>query len=124
MGADGGLGGPRLYRHRRGGQHVQRKAEAPAKFAAAFPRLHRAVYNKWYIDELYDFLFVNPTKRLGTFLWKGFDVKVVDGIVNGIARLIGAISRGLRGIQTGMVHNYAMTMVVGVVLIVGFFILK
>ena len=100
------------------------KAEAPARFTAAFPRLHRAVYNKWYVDELYDFLFVNPTKRLGTFLWKGFDVKVVDGIVNGVARLIGAISRGLRGIQTGKVHNYAMSMVVGVVLIVGFFILK
>jgi NADH-quinone oxidoreductase subunit L len=100
------------------------KAEAPAKFTAAFPRLHRAVYNKWYIDELYDFLFVNPTKRLGTFLWKGFDVKVVDGIVNGVARLIGAISSGLRGIQTGMVHNYAMGMVVGVVLIVGFYVLR
>ncbi len=100
------------------------KAEAPAKFCAAFPRLHRAVFNKWYIDELYDFLFVNPTKRLGTFLWKGFDVKVVDGIVNGVARLIGAISSGLRGIQTGMVHNYAMGMVVGVVLIVGFYVLR
>jgi len=100
------------------------KAEAPAKFTAAFPRLYRVVYNKWYVDELYDFLFVNPTKKIGTFLWKGFDSGIIDGIVNGVARLVGAIAAGLRGIQTGMVHNYAMGMVVGVVLIVGFFILR
>ncbi len=100
------------------------KAEGPARFTAAFPRLHKAVFNKWYVDELYDALFVNPTKRLGTLCWKGFDVKVIDGIINGTARLIGAIAEGLRGLQTGMVHNYAMGMVVGVVLIVGFFVLK
>ncbi|AMV70885.1 NADH-quinone oxidoreductase subunit L [Desulfuromonas carbonis] len=98
--------------------------DLPGKFTAAFPKLHKAVFNKWYIDELYDFLFVNPTKRFGTFLWKGFDVKVVDGVVNGLARLFGAMAAGLRGTQTGMVHNYAMGMVVGVVLIVGFFVLK
>jgi NADH-quinone oxidoreductase subunit L len=45
-------------------------------------------------------------------------------MVNGLARLFGAIAAGLRGTQTGMVHNYAMGMVVGVVLIVGFFVLK
>ena len=58
----------------------------PAKFTSAFPALHRAVYNKWYVDELYDFLFVNPCKALGNFLWKGFDVIVVDGIVDGVAK--------------------------------------
>ena len=60
--------------------------ELPKKFTSAFPALHRAVYNKWYIDELYDFLIVNPCKSLGNFLWKGFDVLVIDGVVNEIGR--------------------------------------
>jgi len=58
----------------------------PGKFTAKFPTLHRVVFNKWYVDEIYDTLFVNSTKKLGIFCWKGFDVKVVDGIVNGIAK--------------------------------------
>ncbi len=44
----------------------------PGKFTATFPGLHRTVYNKWYVDELYDALFVNPTKSLGTFLLERF----------------------------------------------------
>jgi NADH-quinone oxidoreductase subunit L len=96
----------------------------PARFVARVQGLYRTIYNKWYVDELYDALFVNPTKWLGTFLWKGFDVVVVDGIVNGVARIIDVWSKGLRHIQTGMVHNYALSMVVGVVLIVGFYVLR
>lgn len=96
----------------------------PAKFTAAFPALHRAVYNKWYIDELYDFLFVNPCKWLGNFLWKGFDVLVVDGIVNGVATVVKGFGGVLRNIQTGYVHNYAFTMALGVVVIVAFYLFR
>jgi len=96
----------------------------PAKFTAAFPALHRAVYNKWYIDELYDFLFVNPCKSLGNFLWKGFDVLVVDGIVNGVAAVVRGFSSGLRHVQTGYVHNYALSMAVGVVVIIAFYLFR
>jgi NADH-quinone oxidoreductase subunit L len=100
------------------------KTDVPARFVAAFPKLHRAVFNKWYIDELYDFLFVNPCKRFGLFLWKGFDVNVVDGVVNGVGRVMQLFSAGLRYIQTGFVQNYAMGMVIGVVVIVGFYVLR
>ncbi len=95
----------------------------PGKFVASFPGLWKAVYNKWYIDELYDAVFVNNCKRIGTFLWKGFDVRVVDGIVNGTAWVVKGIGSGLRYTQTGFLHNYAMGMVVGVVVIVGYYIL-
>jgi len=94
----------------------------PARFTAAFPALHRAVFNKWYIDELYDFLFVNPCKAIGTFLWKGFDVVVIDGIVDGTAYVVRGFSGVLRNIQTGYVHNYALTMALGVVVIIAFYI--
>lgn len=94
----------------------------PARFTATFPALHRAVYNKWYIDELYDFLFVNPCKALGNFLWKGFDVLVIDGIVDGVATVVMATSGVLKNLQSGYVHNYAMSMALGVVVIVGGYI--
>jgi len=94
-----------------------------AKFVNAFPQLHRVVFNKWYMDELYDTLFVNPVKRLGTFCWKGFDVKVIDGIVNGVPRLIGDFGKALRLVQSGFVHNYAMVMVVGTIMILAIYIL-
>jgi NADH-quinone oxidoreductase subunit L len=96
----------------------------PGRFTSTFPALHRAVFNKWYVDELYDFLFVNPCKALGNFLWKGFDVVVVDGIVDGVATVVMTFSKGLRSIQTGFVHNYAMTMALGVVVIVAFYIFR
>ncbi|MGW8311986.1 MAG: NADH-quinone oxidoreductase subunit L [Desulfuromonadales bacterium] len=96
----------------------------PGKFTARFPKLHRIVFNKWYIDELYDMLFVNNTKKLGTFCWKGFDVNVVDGVVNGTAKVVGAISAALRHTQTGLFQNYALTMVIGTVVMVAIFILN
>ncbi len=96
----------------------------PGKFTAKFSTLHRAVFNKWYVDEIYDTLFVNTTKKLGIFCWRGFDVKVVDGIVNGVAKLVGALSSVLRYTQTGLFQNYALTMVLGTVVMLAIFILN
>jgi NADH-quinone oxidoreductase subunit L len=96
----------------------------PAKFTSAFPALHRAVFNKWYIDELYDFLFVNPCKAFGNFLWKGFDVVVIDGIVDGTAYVVKGFSGALRHVQSGYVHNYAFSMVLGVVVILAVYIFR
>jgi len=96
----------------------------PGKFTAKFSTLHRAVFNKWYVDEIYDALFVNTTKKLGIFCWRGFDVKVVDGIVNGVAKLVGALSSVLRYTQSGLFQNYALTMVLGTVVMLAIFILK
>jgi len=96
----------------------------PEKFTSAFPVLHRAVYKKWYMDEIYDFVFVNPCKALGQFLWKGFDVVVVDGIVNGVAAVVRGFSGLIRHLQTGFVHNYAFTMALGVVVIVACYLFR
>jgi NADH-quinone oxidoreductase subunit L len=98
--------------------------ELPGKFVGSFRWLHRAIFNKWYVDELYDALFVNPTKKLGTFCWKGFDVKVVDGIVNGFGYLVRGFSQVLRITQTGQIHAYAMTMVFGMVILVAVYVFR
>ena len=100
------------------------RPELPGKVAQSFKGAYRTIHNKWFVDEIYDALFVNPIKRMGTFLWKGFDVKVVDGVVNGIGRVVEMCSRALRITQSGYVHNYALTMVLGMVVIVAFFVFR
>ncbi|MDD2853054.1 MAG: NADH-quinone oxidoreductase subunit L [Desulfuromonadaceae bacterium] len=101
-----------------------KNTELPGKFVATFPALHRAVYNKWYVDELYDFLFVNPCKALGQFLWKGFDIVIVDGVVNGVANVVMGISGIFRYMQSGYIYNYAFSMALGVVVMLGYYIFK
>lgn len=101
-----------------------KNTELPKKFTAAFPGLHRAVYNKWYVDELYDYVFVNPCKAFGRFLWKGFDVLVIDGIVNGVANVVMAFSGIFRYLQSGLIYNYAFSMAFGVVVILGYYLFK
>jgi NADH-quinone oxidoreductase subunit L len=101
-----------------------KRPELPGKFVAAFSGLHRTVFNKWYVDEIYDALFINSTKKLGTFLWKIVDVLIIDGIVNGFGALFKLLARVIRFPQTGLVHNYAMTMVIGVVVIVAYYVVN
>jgi len=101
-----------------------KNTEIPKKFTSAFPGLHRAVYNKWYVDELYDYVFVNPCKALGRFLWKGFDVLVIDGVVNGVANVVMAFSGVFRYLQSGLIYNYAFSMAFGVVVILGYYLFK
>ncbi|MBW2477378.1 MAG: NADH-quinone oxidoreductase subunit L [Deltaproteobacteria bacterium] len=98
--------------------------ELPAKFTSTFSRLHRVVFNKWYVDEIYDAMFVNTTKQFGNFCWKFFDVKIVDGIVNGVGKVVNVLSAGLRHTQTGLFQNYALAMVLGTVVMVAIYILN
>jgi NADH-quinone oxidoreductase subunit L len=84
--------------------------------------LYQLVLNKYYIDELYEILFINSLKQLGIGLWRGFDDFIIDGTVNGIAFLFGWLSSVIRRVQTGLVQNYAFSMVVGGVIIAGYYI--
>ena len=90
------------------------------KIGVAENPVHRLVLNKYYVDELYDALFVKPLYRL--FLWCAqiFDVKVIDGLVNGVARAVIAWALSLRRLQTGFVMNYALGMLLGAVALVAF----
>jgi len=96
----------------------------PKRLAEKWSGLYRLVFNKYYIDELYEILFIDSLKRLGTGLWRGFDEFIIDGTVNGIAYLIGWISSGLRKIQTGLVQNYAFSMVIGAVILAGYYMIR
>jgi len=86
----------------------------PKRLAERLKLLYHLICNKWFVDEIYDFLFVNPIKRGSTVLWQFFDAKVVDGVVNGSAWVIQWVSSVLKRIQTGYVQNYALSILVGV----------
>jgi NADH-quinone oxidoreductase subunit L len=96
----------------------------PRSFTETFPILYRLVANKWYVDEVYDFLFVKPCKQTARLLWKGFDVVVVDGVVNGTASFVMGASRLLKNIQSGYFHGYSLSMALGVVVIAAFYIFR
>jgi NADH-quinone oxidoreductase subunit L len=82
--------------------------------------LHALLLNKYYVDEIYDALIVNPIYRLSQWCARVFDLGVIDGAVNGAGRSVTAWARGLRRLQTGFVMNYALTMLVGAVAIVAY----
>jgi len=77
--------------------------------------LHRATLHKWYVDELYDRVVVRPVRGLADAFWKFWDVKVVDGLVNGVGYTLEGVSAILRLFQTGFVGTYAMFFALGVV---------
>ncbi|MGB6066678.1 MAG: NADH-quinone oxidoreductase subunit L [Desulfomonilaceae bacterium] len=89
-----------------------------------FSGLHRLVYNKYWIDELYDFLFVNSIISFSRLLWKGFDDAVIDGIVNGVAHAVRGCGAYLRKIETGLVKDYALSILVGAVVVIGYLVLR
>ncbi|MBZ4023917.1 NADH-quinone oxidoreductase subunit L [Rhodobacter sp. TJ_12] len=88
----------------------------PSMTANALPWAHRFLLNKWYFDELYDMIFVNPAKALGRMLWKGGDGAVIDGAINGLALgWIPFFTRVAARLQSGYLFHYAFAMVIGIV---------
>ena len=91
--------------------------------AARFAGVHRLLLGKYYVDELYDAVIVQPIKRLSTgALWRGVDAGLIDGTVNGVGLVVRGWSAVLRRLQTGSVRAYAMSFFLGVVAIVGYYL--
>jgi len=126
--------------------YIQR-TDLPGKLASSFSGLYQLVYRKYYMDEVYDALFVNRAKDLGTTLAL-FDAKVidalgvdgtgwltrfasrlsiwwdtwiVDGLVNLAARMVWLFSYPVRMVQTGLVSSYALLIVFGVLVVLGYY---
>ena len=92
--------------------------EMPGRLAERFRLIYKLLLNKYYVDEIYDVLFVKPTKIISIQLWKRVDSLMIDGSVNGIARLVGWFSNVFRLLQTGYIRNYAFYIVAGCIFII------
>jgi len=100
------------------------RTEKPEKIAGTVPRLYDVVYNKYYVDEIYDVVIVRRIVDGSVWLWRAFDAAFIDGIVNGVASLVRGTGDRLRRVQTGVVGNYAFSLLLGAVLIVGYILAR
>ena len=94
----------------------------PKRFAAAFPRLYHIVNNKYFVDEFYDLIFVRGTLKAGGLLLKVVDNGIIEGLVNGSAEAIKRAGGKLRRIETGFVQEYALGIIVGAIIVLGYLI--
>ncbi len=94
------------------------KTDLPKKLANAVKPFYKLSLNKWYFDEIYAATLVNPTKKLGDFLWKIIDMKVVDGFPNNAAAFCKNMSQRISKLQTGYIYSYSLWMVLGLVVII------
>ncbi len=102
-----------------------RNRRAADVMAARFEGPYTLLVHKYYVDELYDAAIVQPIKLLSTGgLWKGADAGVIDGAVNGVGQSVRGASGLLRRVQTGSIRTYAASLLLGVVLILGWYLLK
>ena len=87
--------------------------------------LYNFLLNKWYIDELYDSLFIKPTKKIGSFFWKKGDIGTIDRFgPDGISKLIKIISDKAGRLQTGFIYDYAFVMLIGLSILLTYLILN
>ena len=84
--------------------------------------LHTLLLNKYYIDEIYQAVFVRPTLVASQWLWQVWDTRVIDRVVNGTAQTADASGSALRLWQTGNVQNYALSFLAGAMLILGYYL--
>tara|TARA_A100001011_G_scaffold130235_1_gene137249 strand:+ start:38 stop:1951 length:1914 start_codon:yes stop_codon:yes gene_type:complete len=97
----------------------------PEQIANVNKPLYQFLVNKWYFDEIYNIIFVNPSKKIGLFLWKFFDIKIIDGFgPDGISSFIKKCSLKANKFQSGFIYQYAFVMLLGFSALLTFLIVK
>tara|TARA_B100000965_G_C19447482_1_gene693671 strand:- start:472 stop:990 length:519 start_codon:yes stop_codon:yes gene_type:complete len=87
--------------------------------------LYNFLLNKWYIDEIYEFVFINPLKKIGIFFWKKGDQNTIDRFgPDGISKVIKFISNKAVQFQTGYIYDYAFVMLIGLSALITYLILN
>ncbi|MDF1556386.1 MAG: proton-conducting transporter membrane subunit, partial [Deferrisomatales bacterium] len=99
------------------------KPEIPKGIATRFKAFYELLLNKYYVDEIYQAVFVDTCLMFATFCHAIWDVVVIDGIVNGAGFVAKAVGGGLRQVQTGKLQGYALTILFGVVVLVAYYAL-
>jgi NADH-quinone oxidoreductase subunit L len=100
------------------------RPEIPVNLVRRFSVIYNLLWHKYWIDEIYSWLFVDKGLRFAMFLWQVIDVKVIDGFANGLGSATASLSRIVRGWQTGYARAYALMMLIGTVIVLGWLILR
>ena len=100
-----------------------KRREIADAMARRFAPVYRLLLNKYYVDEVYDATIVQPIRVVSQEgLWRGFDVRVIDGAVNGAGTIVNAGAAVLRRLQTGSVRAYAGSLFIGVIVVLGYYL--
>jgi NADH-quinone oxidoreductase subunit L len=99
-----------------------RRSPAPEQVGASAPLVYRLLYHRYYVDELYDWVFVRPIKLGGRLIYRFFELDLVDAAVDGTGSLVRWMGGHARASQTGYVRNYALGILFGAVLVVGYYV--
>jgi NADH-quinone oxidoreductase subunit L len=97
-----------------------KKPQTPHNLVARFPSLYKLLYNKYYVDEVYDITIVRPLVKGSELVYDNFDLKVIDGAANGSAKATGFFGKLLSYFQTGLIKDYALIFFFGVILLLGY----
>jgi NADH-quinone oxidoreductase subunit L len=100
-----------------------RSPQAPHQLVSRFPKVYNLLYNKYYVDEIYNAVFVNSTIKGSEAVYDNFDLKVIDGTINGTAAATGFTGKLLSFLQSGLVKDYALVLLLGVVIFLGYLLL-
>lgn len=103
--------------------YIKRK-ELPDLTTAKIRRAYNLSFNKFYVDELYDYLFVQRLITVSKWLWNKFDVRVIDGLVNGAGELLIVSGRHLKKVQSGLVSGYALSLFIGSLMMIGYYFFR
>ena len=120
----------RLHCHRRSWELLLaykmylKNPRLPDQVAERYQPLYSMIANKYWVDEIYDWVFVGPLIRFSVFLWRIIDDILVDGAVNGVGALARGFSEIFKRLQTGNIQSYALSILVGIVLMVGYFLVN
>jgi NADH-quinone oxidoreductase subunit L len=96
----------------------------PDQMAERYPASYSLIAHKYWVDEIYDWVFVGPLIRFSVFLWRIIDDILVDGAVNGVAAVARGGSEVFKRLQTGNIQGYALSILVGVVFLVGYLLIQ
>jgi hypothetical protein len=94
----------------------------PHNLVSKFPFVYKLLFNKYYVDEAYNTIFVNPTISGAETIYKHFDLRVIDGAVNGTAKTTNLTGKILSYLHSGLLKDYALIFLLGVILIIGYII--
>jgi len=101
----------------------RRRPDLPGVIAQRFHGLYAALIHKYWFDEFNQVVFAGGARRLGDMLWRIGDVRLIDGLaVNGTARVVGAVAMVVRHLQSGYVYHYAFVMIIGLFLLITYFL--
>jgi NADH-quinone oxidoreductase subunit L len=101
------------------------RIEIATSLQKRYPRIYQLLLNKYYVDEVYDTVIIEPAMKTSEeIIWKVVDVTLIDGIVNGSAKVISMIAQSLRKIQTGVAQFYAVVFIGGILFVITWLLLK